>query len=1063
MEIFFDFLNVFLQIIQVIGIIVPLIGIIALLKKEQSRVSMFLMLANFACFFINGCYLLMLRATGYDAAMQSLKLEYLGTTLFYFFFVQFILSYFQLRCPNWLGTIWILFEGAAILLLWIDNHWNLAYTETGLEQMQKLDAYYLSFRLGPVFVIRYCYLCAALGWLLVYTLYRMFRARAVAEKKRIARLAGAEFVVITSLGLTLLLRPPYDIVPISSSLAVLAIILSVIKGEFFSVTDRGRQYVFENIRDLFVIVDNEYGYLDSNAYAKRIYPDLKFSLKGDRIPDSLYDIFVSEEQETEIEIEGRYYERNVVPVLQDNEVEGYSLVLIDVTKQHQLVQELKEAKEKAEAANAAKSTFMSNMSHEIRTPMNAIVGMTEILLRSKLPESERGYLNNIRSSGNALLTIINDMLDFSKVEAGKMELVEAVYEPMSMLSDMGMIFLNRIGNKEIELFFEIDKELPAKLYGDALRVRQIIINLINNAVKFTDEGYIKLSIQTVFLDDEEVELHVRVKDTGLGIKEEDRVKIFESFQQVDAKKNHYKEGTGLGLAICKQLVELMGGTIGVDSVYGQGSEFYFTIKQKMEGTERAAYLKTDTGRKLTVSGRMDNHKSLEELKKLVLAYDIAFVDYEALDSQKADFLFCDEQAYYDNAERIRAIQESGTEVCLLQNPLVEDAWDSSVKVVNKPLFSLNFCQVLNHEEQNTFAEIEDYLDFEAPQADILIVDDNEMNLKVAKGLLEPIHMKIDTAENGKQAVQMIQKKQYHLVFMDHMMPIMDGVEAAQTLRNMEDMYYQQLPIIALTANATMDARERFCQAGMNDFVAKPIELKQICAALKKWLPKELLQKKTAPKQAMTGTLQIDATESQTVAQEEALPLIEGLDIAEGIKNCGNQELFVSLLGDFYKVIDIKSSKIEKCLADGMLRDYTIEVHALKNTARMIGALELSEWFYRMEQAGNAEQLSVLQQETPGLMKLYRSYKDILRPYGQLQEQDKEAVPKEKIIELLQSMREAMDCFDLDTVDDAMKKLENCQMPENCQNYMESLRAYVADVAMEEVLDITEQMLVSLGK
>ena len=240
-----------------------------------------------------------------------------------------------------------------------------------------------------------------------------------------------------------------------------------------------------------------------------------------------------------------------------------------------LVKQIEKEKQKADEANAAKSSFLSHMSHEIRTPMNAIVGMTEILLRTDMSEEQKGYLNNIKSSGTALVSIINDILDISKIEAGKMELVEDVYDFKAMLNDIHLIIQNRIGEKNIELIYDIDKNLPHRLYGDDVRIRQIIINLLNNAVKFTEKGYIKLMICTEAKSEEDIRLRISVSDTGQGIKKEDIQKLFHAFEQVDTKVNKGKEGTGLGLSISSELIQMMDGKLEVKSEYGKGSEFFF--------------------------------------------------------------------------------------------------------------------------------------------------------------------------------------------------------------------------------------------------------------------------------------------------------------------------------------------------------------------------------------------------------------------------------------------------------------------------------------------------------
>ena len=360
--------------------------------------------------------------------------------------------------------------------------------------------------------------------------------------------------------------------------------------------------------------------------------------------------------------------------------------------------------------------------------MNAIVGMTEVLLREKHSEQTVEYLNNIKVSGEALLTIINDILDFSKIESGKMDIVEGNYNPKNMINALKMIFENRAMGKSIELIYSVDENIPAVLLGDEHRIRQIIINLVNNAIKFTDKGHVKVSVESKVLDDDQVELLFEIEDTGLGIKEEDLPKLFGSFQQVDTKKNHSKEGTGLGLAISKQLVELMGGSIGIRSEYGVGSTFYFTIPQ-------------------TVVIR-----SMDEIEGMELA---------DLDTDNGKFI--------------------------------------------------------------------------APNAYILLVDDNEMNRKVGLALLEPFQMRIDTAANGREALNMIKNNRYDLVFMDHMMPEMDGLEATEEIRKSEEEYYRNLPIIALTANAIVGAKNQYLSEGFDDFLSKPIVYRELEEMIVKYL------------------------------------------------------------------------------------------------------------------------------------------------------------------------------------------------------------------------------------
>lgn len=602
-----------------------------------------------------------------------------------------------------------------------------------------------------------------------------------------------------------------------------------------------------------------------------------------------------------------------------------------------LAMEVQKEKEKADRANAYKSTFLSNMSHEIRTPMNAIVGMTDILLRTELSEEQKDYLLNIKNSGNALVSIINDILDISKIEAGKMELVEGVYDIKKELSDIKMIIENRIGEKPITLCYEIDETLPSRLYGDAVRIRQVIINLLNNAVKFTDEGMITLSVRVERIVEKDVRIRVSVMDTGQGIREEDFTKLFEAFEQVDQEKNAGKEGTGLGLSISNRLIGLMGGKLQVKSTYGEGSEFFFTIYQKL-------------------------------------------------------------------------------------------AWDMEP-------------------EQETV--IENY-DFTAPDARILLVDDNEMNRKVGLGLLKPFEMQIDVAVDGKKALEMIGGKEYDLILMDHMMPVLDGVEATKRLRQMQGNRYQTVPVIALTANAMKETEKLFFDAGMNDVLTKPIDMGQMCRVLKKWLPEELLVKNSV---AILNEAKIKAIIEPS--EEFSLP---GIDVNEGIKNSGNREMFLELLGAFYTVIDSKAGKIRECVANDRIRDYTIEVHALKSSARLIGAMELSKEFERLEEFGNAGDVDSIHERTEDVLKWYESYKAVLKPYGERTQEEKRTVDEKEIIDCLRSIQEGTEQFDLDATDAAMEELETMRLPDNCLDLMNELRVFIADVAMEDILKTIERIV-----
>lgn len=624
------------------------------------------------------------------------------------------------------------------------------------------------------------------------------------------------------------------------------------------------------------------------------------------------------------------------------------MTIVDVTKIIEQNHLMKRLVLQTEDANRAKTNFVSNMSHEIRTPMNSIVGITEILLRSRHSPKEQEYLLNIQSSGRVLLTIINDVLDCSKMEAGKMQLFDEPYDTCSLFHDLRISMENRIGHSGLELIYDIDQDIPCKLKGDMGRIRQVIINLVNNAIKYTEKGSVRFSVHVRQKNTDKVMLYYEVADTGIGIRKGDQKILFDAFQRVEMDRNRYVEGTGLGLTISQNLVNMMGGVIEVESEYGKGSRFFFTIEQTIiDPTPVSA---------VNYNGQKDN-----------------------VTEKEAECLFI------------------------------------------------------------------------APEAHILLVDDNELNLVVAKELLKPLRMQIDTAENGLQAVKMVRGSQYDLVLMDHMMPVMDGIEAAKAIRALPEDKYQKLPIIALTANAMVDARKEFLNAGMNGFVAKPIDFARICNQLKLWLPKDLVR--DVPKEEAKKLLADDLSDREIQPEDPQM----GFSFEEGVKHCGSKAALMKTIRIFYRTIDSKANKIEQCLKEGLISDYVIEVHALKSSALLIGAVPLSEAAKELEDYGKQGKTEVLEEKTPDVLTLYRDLKNILRPYAEKEEDAKKEFSDGEWITALQQIHQCIEQFDLDGVDQIMEQLEEYQVPECIRESMDQLRVYVADVSMEEIMELTDTM------
>ncbi len=711
-----------------------------------------------------------------------------------------------------------------------------------------------------------------------------------------------------------------------------------------------------------------------------------------------------------------------------------------------------------------KSDFLANMSHEIRTPMNAVIGMAEMALREDVSPAAREYIGQIKSSGQTLLTIINDILDFSKIESGKMDISDVEYEPMSMINDVSNIIMTRIGSKDLDLTVDVNPNLPSGLYGDNIRIKQVLVNLANNAVKFTDAGNVNLKIDFLQISEDEIELYVAVADTGRGIRESDMNRLFQSFQQLDSKRNRNVEGTGLGLAISRQLVALMRGKIHVDSEYGKGSTFSFVIPQKVTDS---SYAVEKVAKNLVAAGLIQSEYTAREL---AMDMEKLGVTYERLESEEdlgrvkdhnAGYLFVEQPLF---TEAVQYFLKLNPDVCgvLLANYREVRSYDlANLRVVKKPLYILGLSNIFNGKEEIgsvSFMETEDF-DFTAPKAEILVVDDNAINPTVVKGLLNPLKMKIDTALSGKDAVLMTTDKRYDIIFMDHMMPEMDGVETTRVIRRLLGNN-GQVPIIALTANAVEGTAEMFINEGMNDFVTKPIEMRVIISKLHKWLPPEKIEKNRDKKM---NAARLNANRDNKASQTTTDISIEGLDVKRAMEFLGNENLFWSVLKEYYRVIDKKCAMIQEYEQKEQWKEYTVEVHALKSASKQIGALDLAQVAEQMEAAGNAGNAALIHKITPGMLEEYMFYKGILAPYfvKQEEEQSGRAAKNDEMSVLFGEMKEAMENLDMDAMEKVIKDMGQYSYSDAQRDIFEKLKNAVEDIdteRCEEILDEWEKVL-----
>ncbi len=527
---------------------------------------------------------------------------------------------------------------------------------------------------------------------------------------------------------------------------------------------------------------------------------------------------------------------------------------------------MKTARASAEIERAAqmKNDFLANMSHEIRTPMNAVIGMADLAIHEDISPTAKEYIEQIHSSGKALLHIINDILDFSKITSGKMNIFEEPYSFEKIIRDVAPIIITRLGDKsdKVDLTIDIDPGLPTKLIGDPSRIQQIIINLANNAVKFTNSGYINISVKVTASESDSVRIKVSVQDTGIGIKAEDQAKLFESFTQVDSRRNRTIEGTGLGLAIVKQLVSLMGGTVKLESEFGKGSTFSFEIPQRISDSKPLCRL--DDPKKYAFLAVNEWNKSFHHFHS---AADLLGVHIQSVDeSEVSPGGFVKWAEMRSGIDCYVVIDKTLAEKDFLEKYSIPDAsasnlkviilaeafddvkkWESleNVFVIKDPVTTPGVFAVLTHNQNDEASESDKEkasYNFIAPNAKVLIVDDIPMNLKLAQRLLERVKVQSDLAGSGQEALDLlVTQEKYDIIFMDHMMPGLDGIDTTRLIKRFHPKY-NGIPIIALTANVMEDAKKMFLDEGMSDIIPKPIEVQTLNEKLLKWLPPDKINR-----------------------------------------------------------------------------------------------------------------------------------------------------------------------------------------------------------------------------
>lgn len=620
------------------------------------------------------------------------------------------------------------------------------------------------------------------------------------------------------------------------------------------------------------------------------------------------------------------------------------------------IMRMEEEKQQALSASAAKGRFLANMSHEIRTPINAVLGMDAMILRESREAQIRKYALDIQNAGQTLLALINDILDLSKIESGKLEIIPAEYDFSSLIHDIMNMITVKAEDKGLNVQLSIDEELPSRLWGDDVRIRQVLVNLLNNAVKYTEQGKVTLTVEGI-LQEREIVLTFSVEDTGIGIRKEDLAKLFAEFERIEEQRNRHIEGTGLGMSITTQLLMLMDSRLQVESEYGKGSRFYFTLRQ----------------------GIVDD-EPIGDLEK--------------------------------------RIQEQAT--------------------------------------QYTY-----HVSFTAPDAHILVVDDNAVNRRVFISLLKETKIRIDEAAGGMECLEMVRRKQYDMIFLDHMMPDLDGIETLHQMMEWEDYPCKATPVVSLTANAVSGARERYLEEGFYHFLSKPVNPEKLEKMIRETLPEDkiILEERILPE---------DSNNRKEAGEPEELPVIDGIDWEYALLHCKETGLLMDTVHDFYQFADTEYESLKQFFE--MLRDagtreqsmqameqYRIKVHSMKSSAAMIGAVSLAGIARLLEYAARDQKKERIIRVTPSFLEEWLEMKQRLAPLvkeaAAKQEEQKTQADASMTGEYLRLLQEAMEDMDIDTADEIIVQMKRFYYPQEFMSYIEELEQAVAGLDTDKTIDV----------